>query len=219
MGSSLKSAARVRARAPFAFRTQERAVTRQDYADISARLTEVQRAAATWIHTGSWLTVFVSADRFGGGPVDDAFAARLSTFLDRFRLTGYDLDVDPPIFVPLEIELCVCVQAGHFRSDVRRAVLRVLGADTAPDGTPGFFNPDRMSFGQTVWLSPILAAVQAVPGVDSVRASIFRRLGDPGPGGLEDEALVFERLEIAQLDNDPNFPEHGQLRLKLSGGL
>jgi hypothetical protein len=26
------------------------------------------------------------------------------------------------------------------------------------------------------------------------------------------------RLEIARLDNDPNFPEHGVLRLDLRGG-
>jgi hypothetical protein len=26
------------------------------------------------------------------------------------------------------------------------------------------------------------------------------------------------RLEIARLDNDPNFPEHGLLRLDLRGG-
>ena len=218
-GVEPETAASVRARAPFAFRTQERAVTRQDYADVSTRLTEVQRAAATWVHTGSWLTVFVAADRLGGGPVDAAFATRLGDHLERFRLAGYDLDVDPPIFVPLEVELCICVLAGHFRSDVRRAVLRILGASVAPDGTPGFFNPDRQSFGQTVWLSPIIAAVQAVPGVQSVRAKQFRRLGDTGPGGLEDEFLEFDRLEIAQLDNDPNFPEHGQLLLNLSGGV
>lgn len=218
-GVDTETPASVRARAPHAFRTQERAVTREDYAEVSRRLAEVQRAAATWIHTGSWLTVFVSADRFGSGPVDDAFAGRLAGFLERFRLAGYDLNVDPPIFVPLEVELGVCVLPGFFRSDVQRRILAVLGSGTAPDGTPGFFDPDRQSFGQTVWLSPMLAAVQAVPGVRNVRAKVFRRLGDTSSGGLEDEFLTFERLEIAQLDNDPNFPERGQLRLEISGGL
>ena len=45
------------------------------------------------------------------------------------------------------------------------------------------------------------------------------RMGDPGAGGLEAERLDFERLEIAQLENNPNFPEHGQLALTLFGGL
>lgn len=211
--------AQIRARAPHAFRGQERAVTRQDYSDISRRLPEIQRAAATWVHTGSWHTVFVSADRFGGGPVDAGLSARLTAHLDLFRMAGYDLNIDPPILVPLEIELQVCVASGHFRADIRRAVLAALAGPIGPDRAPGFFDPDRYSFGETVWLSPMIAAVQAVPGVASVRATTFRRLGDPGAGGLDAERLDMERLEIAQLENDPNFPEHGQLALTLFGGL
>ena len=30
--------------------------------------------------------------------------------------------------------------------------------------------------------------------------------------------LMLDRLEIARLDNDLNFPEHGVLRLTLAGG-
>lgn len=218
-GIDPETMAQVRARAPHAFRRQERAVTRQDYADISRRLPEIQRAAATWVHTGSWHTIFVAADRLGGGPVDTDLSGRLAAHLDLFRMAGYDLNIDPPILVPLDIALQLCVAPGHFRADIRRAVLAALAGPIGPDRAPGFFDPDRYSFGETVWLSPIIAAVQAVPGVASVRATTFRRLGDPGIGGLEAERLDFERLEIAQLDNDPNFPEHGQLALTLFGGL
>ncbi len=49
--------------APQAFRTQERAVTAADYAAVSERRADVQRAAATFRWTGSWHTVFVTADR------------------------------------------------------------------------------------------------------------------------------------------------------------
>ena len=52
--------------APEAFRTQERAVTAADYAAAAERRADVQRAAATFRWTGSWHTVFVTADRFGG---------------------------------------------------------------------------------------------------------------------------------------------------------
>jgi len=30
--------------------------------------------------------------------------------------------------------------------------------------------------------------------------------------------MPLDRLEIARLDNDPNFPERGVLRLRLGGG-
>ncbi|UUZ68701.1 baseplate J/gp47 family protein [Polaromonas sp. P2-4] len=66
--------------APEAFRTQERAVTAADYAAAAERRAEVQRAAATFRWTGSWHTVFVSADRLSGTAVEARFEAAASSF-------------------------------------------------------------------------------------------------------------------------------------------
>ena len=56
----------VRQRAPSAFRTQQRAVTEEDYAEVTERKTQVvQRAAGTFRWTGSWHTVFITVDRLG----------------------------------------------------------------------------------------------------------------------------------------------------------
>jgi hypothetical protein len=87
-----------------------------------------------------------------------------------------------------------------------------------PEGRLGLFHPDRFSFGQTVYLSPLIAAAQAVAGVASVEATVFQRFGIPSPAGLSDGLLRFDRLEIARLDNDPSFPEHGEFRLTLLDG-
>jgi hypothetical protein len=46
--------------APVAFRTQERAVTEDDYAAAAERHPDVQRAAATRRWTGSWYTMFIT---------------------------------------------------------------------------------------------------------------------------------------------------------------
>ena len=208
----------VRQRAPHAFKRQERAVRRQDYADVAQRLPDVQRARATWRHTGSWLTVFLTIDRLGGGPVEPAFATGVRDFVERFRLAGRDLVVDPPRFVGLEIELLVCVEPRFFRSQVKRALLEVLSDRRLADGRLGLFHPDRFSFGDTVYLSPIVAAAQAVPGVESVTVTTFQRLGDPLSDGIDEGRLAFERLEIPRLDNDPNFPERGTLALEMAGG-
>ena len=91
--------------APQAFRTQERAVTTADYAAAAERRAEVQRAAATFRWTGSWHTVFVTADRFGGAAVDARFESRLRGHLERFRMAGYDLEVDGPRYVALDVAL------------------------------------------------------------------------------------------------------------------
>ncbi len=217
-GAEPETLEEVRRRAPFAFRTQERAVTPRDYAEKSALYPAVQRAAVSLRWTGSWRTHFISVDRRDGAPVDDAFEGELTRFLDRYRLAGHDVEIDRPRLVALELALTLRVQATHFRADVRRAVLELLGRRIAPDGRPGLFHPDRLSFGQTVYLSPIIAAVQAVDGVESVRVTLFQRRDQPGPRGAEEGKIAFSRLEIARLDNDPNFPERGSLALTLEGG-
>src|SRR5262249_28837414 len=152
-----------------AFRTQERAVTEADYAAAAERRPDVQRAAATFRWTGSWYTVFLTADRFGGGDVDTAFAARLRRFLERFRMAGYDLEVNGPRYVALDVALHVCVKAEYFRAQVLQAVQRVLSSAVLPDGTLGVFHPDNFTFAQPVYLSRIVAAAQAVDGVEAVR--------------------------------------------------
>ena len=49
-------------------------------------------------------------------------------------------------------------------------------------------------------------------GVDSARVVTFQRQGTPQTQPLADGQLRLNRLEIARLDNDPDFPEHGVLR-------
>ncbi|MFO1161121.1 MAG: putative baseplate assembly protein [Reyranellaceae bacterium] len=208
----------VRRDAPQAFRTQERAVTPADYAAVAERRPDVQRAAATFRWTGSWYTVFVTPDRFGGIKVDDPFKARLRRHLERFRMAGYDLEINSPRYVPLEVALHVCVKDDYFRADVVHAVEKVLSSDVLADGSLGLFHPDNFSFGQPVYLSRVISATQTVDGVESVRADSFRRLGDPTQLSLQDGVIQIGNLEIAQLANNPNFPERGKLALVAGGG-
>ena len=178
----------------------------------------MQRAAASLRWTGSWHTVFVTVDRSEGRVVDADFATDVRAHLDRFRMAGHDLRIDAPIPVSLELDLSICVNPSHFRSDVRRGLLQVLGSRTLADGRRGLFHPDNFSFGQTVFLGPIQAAARSVPGVDSVQITRFQRQGQPDPKPLAEGFMPLDRLEIARLANDPNFPEHGVLRLELHGG-
>ena len=204
--------------APEAFRTQERAVTEADYAAAAERRSDVQRAAATFRWTGSWHTVFVSADRFGGAPVDAPFEARLRRHLERFRMAGYDLEVDAPRHVALDVALHICVLRDHFRAPVLRAVALELGNGVLADGRLAAFHPDRFSFGDAVYLSRIVAAAQAVAGVEAVWVLKFERLGAPDPAAIGNGVIPIGRLEIARLDNDPNFQERGRLVLTGGGG-
>lgn len=217
-GVDMEEDAQVRRRAPQAFRRQERAVTPDDYAEVTQRHAGVQRAAATLRWTGSWHTVFLTVDRVGGIPMSARFEEEMARHVERYRMAGHDTEFDEPVHVSLEIDVLVCVQASHFRADVRAGLLQALGSRVLPDGRRGLFHPDNMTFGQTVYLSALYAAARQVAGVASLQVTRFQRQGQDDPRPLADGFLRLGRLEIARLDNDANFPEHGVLRLTLFGG-
>jgi len=133
-------------------------------------------------------------------------------------MAGYDLEVDAPRFVSLQIEMHVCVKPDYFRSDVEAALLEIFSNRILPDGRRGVFHPDNFTFGQTVYLSPLIAAAQAVDGVSSVEVTVFQREGQDDLKPLQDGFLPTGALEIARCDNDPNFAEHGVFLLTLGGG-
>jgi hypothetical protein len=227
-GADLETVEEARQYAPVAFRPQSlpgqpgrpdgrtlgRAVTSADYAAVAEAQRGVQRAAATFRWTGSWPAVSVTADRLGGGEADRSLRRRL----EPYRLAGHDLEIDPPRPVALEVAMRVRVRPGYFADHVRLALLDAFSNRELPGGRRGAFHPDNLTFGQTVYLSPLFAAAQAVDGVESVDVTTFQRRDQPGPAGIEAGRLVLGRLEIARLDNDPNFPERGTLALTLEGG-
>ncbi len=224
-GRDPESTEHARLLAPQAFRRQERAVTEADYAAVAQRHPEVVRAVATRRWTGSWPTMFVTVDRVGGRPVDAAFEAELRAHLERARLMGHDLEIDGPRLVPLDVALTICVDANHIRSDVHRELLLRFGTGLLPGGQPALFHPDRWTFGQTVYLSALVAAAMAVPGVVDVdvddtppKPNRFRRYGRAAVGEVAAGRIELGRLEIAQLANDPNAPERGRLLFHLEGG-
>ena len=120
--------------------------------------------------------------------------------------------------MPLEIDLQVCVSPRHERGQVKAALLERFSNRVLADGTLGAFHPDRMVFGATVYLSPLIALAQQVTGVIEVKATLFRRFNDPDSSGLAAARLLFGRREIARLDNDPGHPDRGVLRLTMVGG-
>jgi Baseplate J-like protein len=218
-GADAETIEQARRAAPSAFRIQERAVTAEDYAAAALRCElGAQRAAATFRWTGSWRTVFVSVDRLGGAEVGAQFEADLRRCLERFRMAGHDLEVDDARFVSLEVEMTVCVKPGYFASDVKAALLEAFSNRLLPDGRRGLFHPDNFTFGQPVFSSRLYAAAQAVAGVDSVEITKFQRQGAGGASAPIPDKLEMARLEVALLDNDPDFPERGVIKFEMRGG-
>jgi hypothetical protein len=207
----------VRRNAPQALLKQQRAVSPDDYAAVAAAQPGVQRAVGRLRWTGAWHTMMVAVDpQAGRDPA--AIEAPLPALLDQVRMAGQDVALASPTLVPLEVALLICVVDDYFRADVRAALLDALSNRVLPDGRRGLFHPDGLTFGQPVFLSAVYAAARAVPGVAAVQVTTFRRQGTIDNTALARGQIAIGRLEIARLDNDPNFPERGVLALNLQGG-
>lgn len=217
-GTDPETADQIRRRAPQAFLTQERAVTMADYERVTEMNTQIENSVATLRWTGSWYTVFITAEPKCAAPLSTTLRQELKTHIDRYRLAGQDLELAPPQYVSLQIGLTVCVDPAYFSSDVERALTDVLGSRMLCDGTKGVFHPDNFTFGQTVYLSPIYAAARKIAGVTSVVATVFQPAGPPTPTYIEKGEIPLGPFQIARLDNDPSLPDHGQLTLLMQGG-
>jgi len=205
-------------RAPQAFMTQERAVTMIDYENVTETNSQVKQAVADLRWTGSWYTVFIAAEPQNAGNLSPALKKALTKLVNRYRLAGQDIQLESPQYVPLEIELIVCVDPDYFQSDVKQALQLALGTGMQPNGQPGYFAPQNFAFGETIYLSPIFAAARQVTGVTSVNAKVFQPQGIPTKSYLQRGEISLGPLQIAQMDNDPSYPNHGRLTLDMRGG-
>ena len=215
-GTDPESLDQVRQFAPQKFRIQQRAVTAIDYAEVAERHPQVRKAAAQFRWTGSWYTVFVTVERSGGLDVaaDEAFKQDMQDWIGRFRMAGYDVEINGPVYVPIDILLHVCVKPGYFQADVMARLLKAFS-----NARDGFFYPDNFTFGQPLYLSQVYQLAMSVDGVSSVSAEVFQRFGRPADQELAKGVIAMAPLEVARLSNDKNFPENGQINFSMGGGL
>ena len=209
----------VRQLAPLApHRTLLRAITAGDYAALAGQVNGVARAAADIRWTGSGEEVHVAIEPAGGDVPSDVLITSVTHALEPYRRIDHGLVVVPADLVPLDIQMSVCVDPGYQRGPVLDAILAALGTGAAPGGTPAFFSPATLGFGDPVRVSRLVAAVTALPGVVSARVTRLRRLFGPDDGALAAGLLRLGPREIAECDNDPDRPENGRLSIVLGGG-
>ena len=203
---------------PAAFRQRiERALTAADYATLAERDARLQRATAALVWTGSWYEADVAIDPLGTGSANATLLAAIGAVLHRYRRIGHDVHVKPARYVPLKLHLDVCALPGHDRGHVKQALLARF-SNRRSGATRGFFHPDELSLGDSVMLSRIVAAAHAVAGVECVTVRAFHPLFAAPNREIEHGVLALAADQIARLDNDPNHPEHGQLRIDVRGG-
>lgn len=222
----------IRRRVPEAYRVRQlRAVTLNDYKRRAEELPFVQRAAAAYAWTGSWRTVRVTLDPRGSTEISTSQLDQAARYLDQVRLIGEDIEIRPPDFVPLDIRLVVCATPRFWPEDLEADLQEAFSEGYTHTGEKGFFHPDNWTFGQSLYVSQIVAHALSVEGMDrvlEVGMRLWDRAGGASLGTLvlqPDELPPPEAMQvdvaanqIVRVANDPDALEFGRMTIVVEGG-
>lgn len=202
----------VRRDAPEAYAAvPRRAVLVSDLPGFATQVPGVARAAARRTWSGSWPVGLVAVET-DTDLADDALQDAVTAVMDGVRMAGTEVVARPATPIGLLVALTVCLTPA---TDAAQARLRILAA--LRPGRPGaVFAPTAHSLGTSVFLSTVVAAVAAVPGVDAVRVTEARRLSEPV--GTDHEVIEIGPAEIAVCDDDRSAPDRGRIELTIEGG-
>ncbi len=226
-GRDPEPAERIRRNAPEAFRARQlRAVTLADYVKRAEEVPGVSRAVARYAWTGSWRSVRITLDPAGftafaderSQALWDGLYPQVAAHLEAVRLIGEDLEIRPPRYVPLAIEIVVCAASDYWCEDLRFVLEQEFSEHWTADGRPGFFHPDQWTFGQALHRSQLEGRLLAVAGVAHVVSIGMKRFTSPLPAPLNAEQIPLRSDEVLVLANDPDHLERGLLRFTVQGG-
>jgi hypothetical protein len=132
--------------------------------------------------------------------------------LEEVRLLGFDVELVPPRFVPLDLDVVVDVDDWALDT-AEHTVQQALG------GPNGLFDPDVSGLGGDVRVDAIHQRVLTVPGVQAVRVHHLRRLRPDAPERAHDGVLPVDADEVAILQHPYGeaFPS-GLLTVTVCGG-
>lgn len=163
-GVASEDLARARSIAPRLFRTQDRAVTAQDYTDLALQVPGVGKARAV---ATSWneVTLYIAPSGQVTEP-SEILVQNLLGYFERFRILSSTVRVLGP--TPAEIYLRADVVAKPFfrSSDVRNAIEQAVQS---------YLEFDAVDFGQPIYLSRVYDLIQSLPQVVSLNITHFSR--------------------------------------------
>ncbi|WP_437733117.1 baseplate J/gp47 family protein [Sorangium sp. So ce1335] len=208
-----RDAARLRIPASLRHGPTERAVSLADYADAAMTVEGVGRATAKLLG-GPFNAVLVLVDPEGQAELSEGLRRAVHDRIDALRMTGREHFVSAAEYVPIDVRLGICVEPGSLPHRVRAAVLAALRPGSSAH--PGFFHPDRLSFSEALELGDLLAFVQRLPGVRSVKALRFRKLKVPSDKDVEPR-ITLAPTEVVRNDGDDDRPDNGKLKVLVVG--
>jgi phage-related baseplate assembly protein len=178
----------------------------------------VAQAASELRYSGVHPVVDVCVQPSNGEDPSEELLWEVRRSLAEVRRLGDEVRVHAPQYRALRITLTITLTDDADRDQISTTVGALLGSGMTVDNTPALFHPTRLGFGQSVWASAVVAAVQNVPGVTEVDLGRFAFADDDSHDSTPPVMLVLSGLQLARLDNDPAHPERGSVSLTMRSG-
>lgn len=168
---------------PLAFRSGHRAVTVGDYVALAHEAGGVAKVRARSLGPHR-VELYVAPEGDTCRPVPDDLRQRLIAYFEDKRMAGTVVYIRDSVCVPVEVSLDVVADHHHDAEAVRldvEATVRALLAFA------------RVEFGQTLYLSKVYEAVEALDGVYAATVTRFRRADGPS----DDLQRLLDELGVA----------------------
>lgn len=167
-GANAESIDQIRVNAPRAYRTQDRAVTLNDFGNLALGVSSVSQANAV-ANTYTNVTVYITA--VGNTTPTQGLLDVVTSYLQDRAMAGATVTAQAASFVSVNI--------GSTGAPV------VVGCDPrynptaiqtkATQAIQGLFDPANVTFGQRMSVSSVYAAINAIPGVSYVVIPLMAR--------------------------------------------
>lgn len=180
-GADPESTDEIRAAAPLTLRTNDRAVTLQDYADLSLAVSGVGKAnadAAVWTSVTVYIAPSRSAIDTDKAPGLDALGnvtaeyTRLKedveTFLSNKILIGTTVTIQPPTYVDLTISVKYTKLTQYTAAEIESAIKAKLLS---------VFGYTGMNFQDTIYPQDIEFVLAQIPGIKVATVTVLKKAG------------------------------------------
>lgn len=194
-GADPESTEQIRANAPKAFFTQQRAVTVDDFTNLAVAVPGVAKANAVADFFSSVTVFIVGPD---GGKPTVTLKDKVSGVLQSKSLAGVTVSVEDPASVAVNLTVAVEVWPTYNRLAVEYQVRQALNTRLA------FTNVD---LGGKLSASDVYKAVMDVSGVRYAAVSVMARVGSVQSGTAD---IVFQPME---------YPVAGTITVTSTGGI
>jgi predicted phage baseplate assembly protein len=201
-GTEEETTEQIRVNAPRAYRTQNRAVTLQDFEDIALGVQGVGKANAV-ANSATSITIWVLGSH--GVVASTALKTLVRQTIVPLALAGTDVTVANASLVPIDLggpttgdEVLIGVNDRYVQAAVSAAVSDLLLS---------YLSPDNRNFGERLSVSSLYALIRTVPGVDYVTIPVMIRQ-DVTPA-VTTADIIFNEWEIPTAGNFIFAPEGG----------